>query len=194
MSGLPCGNKAALASKGSFAKQRNRRARQVGRVLATRFHDLVVDQLFDGKTQLPTALQPLIPAAEGLLQLHAAERARTLVRVEAGSGSLGAVNWLLERGSLVVAKEYSSERSATLAASVREWFDDPKRPERQVGWVMVPPRSSVGEVVRIALRCRKANRQWGYGVLIGPSDLAAILALLGRQAAAARTDAERLLA
>ncbi len=36
MSGLPCGKKAALATPGSFAKQRNRRGRQLGRVLATR--------------------------------------------------------------------------------------------------------------------------------------------------------------
>ena len=36
MSGLPCGSKAAFATKGYFAKQRNRRGRQVGRVLASR--------------------------------------------------------------------------------------------------------------------------------------------------------------
>ena len=36
MSGLPCGPKAAFATKGYFAKQRNRRGRQLGRVLATR--------------------------------------------------------------------------------------------------------------------------------------------------------------
>ena len=37
MSGLPCGPKAAFATKGYFAKQRNRRGRQLGRVLATRY-------------------------------------------------------------------------------------------------------------------------------------------------------------
>jgi len=35
MSGLPCGPKAAFATKGYFAKQRNRRGRQLGRVLAS---------------------------------------------------------------------------------------------------------------------------------------------------------------
>jgi hypothetical protein len=30
MSGLPCGPKAAFATKGYFAKQRNRRGRQIG--------------------------------------------------------------------------------------------------------------------------------------------------------------------
>src|SRR5713226_8425721 len=37
MSGLPCGPKAAFATKGYFAKQRNRRGRQLGRVLASRY-------------------------------------------------------------------------------------------------------------------------------------------------------------
>ncbi len=194
MSGMPCGKKAAFASKGYFAKQRNRRGRQLGRVLATRYHEIVVDQLFDGKTQLTTALQPLIQAAEGVLSLSEAKRARTIVRIDAGGGSLGAVNWLLSRGYVVLAKDYSSERSATLAASVSQWFDDPKLPERQVGWVSVAPREYVREVVRLAVRCRKANGQWGYGVLIGPVDQAPMLALLDRQAAAPQTDAARLLA
>src|SRR4051812_23230589 len=55
MSGMPCGPKAALATKGYFAKQRNRRGRQLGRVLASRYGEVVSDQLFDGKTQLTKA-------------------------------------------------------------------------------------------------------------------------------------------
>src|SRR6266542_3585291 len=105
MSGLPCGKKAAFASKGYFAKQRNRRGRQLGRVLASRYHEIVLDQLFDGKTQLASALQPLVAAAEGVLALSDAKRARTLIRVDAGGGSLGDVNWLLERGYHVLAKD-----------------------------------------------------------------------------------------
>jgi hypothetical protein len=45
MSGLPCGKKAAFATKGYFAKQRNRRGRQLGRVLASRYEEIVVDRL-----------------------------------------------------------------------------------------------------------------------------------------------------
>src|SRR5436190_20123804 len=148
MSGLPCGKKAAFATKGYFPKQRNRRGRQLGRVLASRYQESVVDQLFDGKTQLTSALQPLVIAAEAVLELGAAKRARTLLRIDAGGGSVDDINWLLERGYQVLAKDYSSVRSASLAASVTEWFDDPKLPERQVGWVMAPPNAYVREVVR----------------------------------------------
>src|SRR5205823_13518573 len=97
MSGLPCGPKAAFATKGYFAKQRNRRGRQLGRVLASRYGEIVVDRLFDGKTQLTGALQPLILAAEATLQLDEDKRRRSIVRVDAGGGSLADVNCLLTR-------------------------------------------------------------------------------------------------
>ena len=41
--GMPCGPKAALATKGYFPKQRNRRGRQLGRVVATRYGEIVTD-------------------------------------------------------------------------------------------------------------------------------------------------------
>jgi hypothetical protein len=65
MSGLPCGPKAACATKGYFAKQRNRRGRQLGRVVATVYEEVVVDRLFAGTTQLsgPWAwMRPSAPA------------------------------------------------------------------------------------------------------------------------------------
>jgi hypothetical protein len=161
MSGLPCCPNAAFATKGYFAKQRNRRGRQLGRVLATRYQEVVVDQVFDGTTQLATALQPLVRAAEAVLELDDARRATTRIRVDAGGGSVGDINWLLERGYQVLAKDYSSARSAHLAASVSSWFADPKVPERQVGLVTELPSVYVREVVRIAVRCRTAKGQWG---------------------------------
>src|SRR5690242_4926468 len=63
MSGLPCGPKAAFATKGYFAGQYHRRGRQVGRVLATKYEEVVVDRLFAGNVQLIKALQPLVEAA-----------------------------------------------------------------------------------------------------------------------------------
>ena len=181
MTGLPCGPKAAFASKGYFANQRNRRGRQLGRVLATHYQESVVDQLFDGKTQLATALQPLVNAAEAVLGLDDAQRASTLIRVDAGGGSVADINSLLAHGYQVLAKDYSSVRSARVATSVTTWFTDPKLPERQVGWVMEPASAYVRPVVRLAVRCQKANGQWGYGVLIAPTDLAALRRAVGQE-------------
>jgi hypothetical protein len=125
MSGVPRGKKAAFASKGYFAKQRNRRGRQLGRVLATHYQEVVVDQLFSGTTQLTTALRPLVEAAEHTLDLDKDRRQRTIIRVDAGGGSLDDVNWLLARGYQVLIKEYSAQRAQTLAARVTTWVDDP---------------------------------------------------------------------
>ncbi len=57
---MPCGPTAAFASKGYFAQQRNRRGRQLGRVLASQYDEVVVDRLFEGTVQLNRALIPLM--------------------------------------------------------------------------------------------------------------------------------------
>ena len=166
ITGLPCGPKAAFATKGYFAKQRNRRGRQLGRVLATHYQELVVEHLLPGTDQLAKALRPLVEATEQVLALDEVRRARTLIRVDAGGGSVGDINWLLGRGYQVLAKEYSGKRAHKLAATVAEWVDDPRVPGRQVGWVPGAAPEYVRPVQRIAVRCRKKNGQWGIGVLI----------------------------
>ena len=177
MSGLLCGPKAAFATPGYFAKQRHRRGRQLGRVLATQYHEVVVDQLFPGTTQLPGALQPLIEATEQRLELDAARRQRTIIRIDAGGGSLDDVNWLLRRGYQVLVKEYSGKRARKLAASVTTWVADPQVPGREVGWVPGAADEYVVPVVRIAVRCRKKNGQWAIGVLITTLDPTTALTL-----------------
>ncbi len=194
MSGLPCGKKAAFASKGYFAKQRNRRGRQLGRVLASRYEEVVVDRLFDGTTQLTKALQPLMQAGEQTLGLDEGKRARTVVRIDAGGGSLDDVNWLLLRGYQVHCKDYSSSRAKRLMQSVPYWVDDPKVEGRQVGWVRLPAPEYVRPVRRIAVRCRKANGQWGVGVLISTLCPAEVLALTQAQAGPDADPASVLLA
>jgi hypothetical protein len=177
MSGLPCGRKAAFATKGYFAKQRNRRGRQLGRVLATHYDEIVVDRLFAGNQQLTHAFQPLIEAAEQTLDLDEAQRARTILRVDSGGGSLDDLNWALERGYQLHGKDYSGKRARKLAETVTEWVDDPKHPGRQVGWVTAEPTEYARPVRRIAVRCRKKNQQWGIGVLITTLSDKDILAL-----------------
>jgi hypothetical protein len=180
MSGWPCGPKAALATKGYFARARNRRGRQLGRVLATHYDEVVIDQLYSGTTQLSTALQPLVTAAAQTLRLSAAKRARTIVRVDAGGGSLDDVNWLLEQGYAVHAKEYSSRRARALAESVTEWLADPRVPGRQMGWVTTVPSEYRRPVRRLAVRCRKKNGQWAIGVVVSAVPPAAVLQLSGQ--------------
>ncbi len=199
MSGLPCGKKAALATPGSFAKQRNRRGRQLGRVLATRDHEVVVDRLFSGTTQLNTALLPLLLAAERTLELDEARRQRTVVRIAAGAGSVADSNWVLFRGYHILAKDYSTERARLLADSVTAWQEDPRQPERQVGVVTAPASMyRAGQhrrsITRVAVRCRRANGQWAIGVALSTLPVADALALTGQDPALAADPVACLLA
>lgn len=184
MSGMPCGKKAALATAGYFAKQRNRRGRQLGRVMATRYREIVVDCLFDGKTQLNVALLPLVVAAEATLELDAAKRERTLIRIDAGAGSISDSNWLLMRGYVVVTKDYATARARLLAGQVRDWVVDPHDAGRQVGLVPGPACDyHAGQyrrtITRVAVRCRLANGQWGVGVVVSSLSVADACALAG---------------
>jgi hypothetical protein len=166
LSGMPCGPKADAASKGYFANARNRRGRQLGRVVATRYGEIVTDQVFAGTTSLVTALRPLVEAAEQVLDLDERRRKRTILRIDAGGGSLDDINWVLARGYHIHTKDYSRQRARKLGQSVTDWLDDPQIAGRQVGWVSIPATEYVREVRRIAIRWRKKNGQWEYAVVI----------------------------
>lgn len=182
MTGRPCGKKAAFATKGYFAKQRNRRGRQEGYLIATFYEEIVAKQLFDGKTQLTKALCFLVEAAEKTFELGQNEekRQRTILRVDSGGGSVDDINWVLKRGYHFHGKDYSGTRAQNLAESVIEWFDDPRCPERQVGWVTQKADMYCRPVKRIAVRCRKNNGQWGAGVLISTLSPQDVLELMGQ--------------
>jgi hypothetical protein len=170
LSGLPCGKKAAFATKGYFDGQYHRRGRQVGRVLVSPFDEVVADQIFAGNTHLGPVLSQLMSSAERRLGLSAddaaAARAQVLVRLDAGGGGVACCNWLLERGYQLLTKDYSSQRAERLAKSVTRWVDDPRCAGRQVGWVMQPTSEYVRPVLRVAVRCQKEAGDWQTAVLI----------------------------
>lgn len=180
MSGMPCGPKAAFATKGYFAHQYHRRGRQVGRVLATQYEEVVTDRLFAGNVQLVTALQPLVEAAEQTLQLDQARRARTLLRLDSGGGTVTDLNWLLARGYEILSKEYSCQRARRLAKTVTHWVQDPECAERSFGWVNEPAADYVRPLKRIAVRCLKQDQTFAYAVLLCSLSAQQVFTLLGR--------------
>ena len=179
MTGRPCGKKANFASKGYFAKQRNRRGRQEGYVIGTWYEEIIVERLFDGKTQLNKALHPLIETAEQVLGPDERKRQRTILRIDSGGGSVEDINWILRRGYQVHGKDYSGVRAKALAESVHQWINDPADSSRQMGWVSLPAELYCRPVQRIAVRCRKKNGQWGYGVILSTLSPNDVLLLTG---------------
>jgi Transposase DDE domain group 1 len=186
MTGMPCGKKAEFATKGYFAHQRDCRGRQLARCVATYYHEILAEQLYDGKTQLQVALIPLLQEAISVLKLDASQRAHTIIRVDSGGGTQEDINWVLSQGFAFHGKDYSGKRAEVLALSVRQWIDDPKCPGRQIGWVQEADTAYVRPVVRIAVRCARANGGWGVGVLVSTLSAADVIALTGRPCHEAR--------
>ena len=178
--GKPCGPTAEMAAKGYFGEQRYRRGRQLGRVLATHYHEIVVDQLSAGNTPSVTVFQPLVIAAEQALELDDEKRSHTILRIDAGSGSVDNINWALRRGYQVHGKDYSGNRAPILARSVTQWVSDPRVRGREIGWVTAQPTEYVRPVRRVAVRCRKKNGQWAIGVIVSSLEPEDVLAVMKR--------------
>lgn len=165
MSGMPAGRQGEGVSKGFFSGQKNRRGRQLGRVTATLYDEILVDRLYPGKRQLERSLPELVQAAAAVLGLTEYQRSRTIVRVDAGGGTDPNINGLLQDGYQVLAKMKSGKRARKLARSVTIWYPDPKLPEREVGWVEAP-FAYARTTRQLALRTRKKNGQWSFHVLV----------------------------
>jgi hypothetical protein len=165
MSGLPAGSQGEGVTKGYFSGQRNRRGRQLGRVTATLYDEIVVERLYSGKAQLEQSLQALVQAAEEVLGLDEARRRRTVVRVDGGGGRDEDVNWLLSRGYLVLVKVKNWQRALKLSKSVTTWHADAKTGSREVGWV-AKPHVYDRPTRQLAVRTPKADGSWHHRVLV----------------------------
>jgi hypothetical protein len=165
MTGLPAGRQGEGVTKGYFAGQKNRRGRQLGRVVATLYDEIVVDRLYDGKRQLDRSLQELVTATEDVLELSVAQRRQTLLRVDAGGGRDADINWMLAQGYQVLVKVKNHKRAQKLARSVTTWYPDPKAEGREVGWVAAP-HPYVKSTRQLAIRKRKRTGEWSYHVLV----------------------------
>lgn len=181
MSGLPCGPRVELSRKGYFSKAGIRTGRQLGRVIASLYEEIVVDQTFAGNVQLTSCLRQLLSAAEEVLGLDYDRRTRTLLRMDAGGGILDDLNWCLARGYQLHCKDISSKRAEAWAATVQEWFEDPNNPDRQFGWVI--PGDSLDYVLpvkRLAIRWHKRNGQLCHQLLVSTLEPREVIELLGR--------------
>jgi Transposase DDE domain group 1 len=187
MTGLPCSKRAEFAAKGYFSTKGIRYGRQLGRVVATHYQEIVTDRLYGGGVQLAKALRQLVMSAEQTLELNTYRRSRTILRMDAGGGSIDEVNWLLARGYQLHGKDISARRAEGWACTVKRWYADPQHPGRQVGWA--EPETTpdyVRPVKRLVIRWHKRNGQTSYGMLISTLTPRDVLQLLGQPAAFAR--------
>jgi len=197
LTGLHAGASAEGATTGYFADRRQRRGRQLGRVLATHTEELVVERLYAGRCQLDASFQDLVRAAEDVLELTENKRKRTILRADAGAGDDRNINWTLARAYYLLTKVRNWRRAYKLAQTVTHWYPDPKVADRQLGWVQTPARYA-RPTRQVAVRHPKKTKtgqvDWHYHVLVFNLTDAMLFQLSGQPQPCRPTARQRLLA
>ncbi len=180
MTGLCAGRLGEGVTKGFFSDRPNARGRQLGRVIATHYDEVLTERLFSGKRQLETSLLGLVEATAQTLELDANKRKNTLLRIDGGGGSATNIQALLGDGYQVLIKVHNWQRAHKLAATVTKWFRDPKVPDREIGWVSQPhPYGRATQ--QIAIRKRKPKGKWSYAVIVSTLSDPRLCELNGRR-------------
>jgi len=165
MSGMPAGRQGDGVEKGYFAKQKNKRGRQLGRVYATLYDEIISERLYNGKTQLNRSLLGLVIDAETILNLNPGFCKRTILRIDGGGGNDADINWLLARQYALLVKVTHWKRVQRLVATVSTWQTDPKDPRRQTGWIEAPFAYDQ-DTRQLAVRCQGKNGKWHTAILV----------------------------
>jgi hypothetical protein len=127
LTGLRASKRAEGSTKGYFSGSRNATGRQLVRVSAPSYGELIFEKLYPGNTASCEVLKETIKEVERILGSDRAARKRTLVRLDGGFGTDHNLNWLIWRGYHFVAKGYGGTRAKKLASSVPEdsWCEGP---------------------------------------------------------------------
>ena len=165
LTGLLAGRKAEGAEKGYFSGERNGRGRQVGRVYASQYDEIVNEQLYSGKVQLEASLLELVKIAENVLNSNEDRRKRTILRVDGGGGTDKNIDPLLLDGYWILMKVKNWQRTQKLVKTVQDWHSLPELPGHDVGWVE-SPHEYTKATRQLAVRWPKEKGGFHYCVLV----------------------------
>src|SRR5579862_6973659 len=179
LSGRECGPEAEGATKGYFADHRGATGRQEGRVYASEYDETVCVRLFEGNTTTAASVEPLLKDAQDAFDFSPHQRERTVIRMDAGGGTVAEVNACLKAGYQFHGKDFSTVRATALAQTVTTWYPDPTHPGRQIGLVTAKPDEYVRPLVRIAQRWHDKKGQVHYCVLLSSLTAEAVASLQG---------------
>lgn len=193
LTGLLAGKQAEGASKGYFSGTKNARGRQLGRVIASQYDEIVCEQLYDGKVQLEKCLIGLVEMTETVLNLDENRRTRTILRVDGGGGTDGNINWSLLRGYFWMSKVKNWQRTSKLVEPITGWESIPELFGHEVAWVPAP-HDYERPMRQLAVRWPKPKGGWHYCVLVFNLNDEMIFELAGKTISALPTEQDLLSA
>jgi hypothetical protein len=165
LTGLTAGRKAEGSEKGYFSGKRNGRGRQVGRVYASQYDEIIHEQLYPGKVQLEASLLGLVEKAENVLDSNENRRKRTILRVDGGGGTDKNIDQLLLDGYWLLIKVKNWQRTQKLVKTVTSWQSLSELPGHDVGWVELPHQYEK-TTRQLAVRWPKEKGGFHYCVLV----------------------------
>lgn len=166
LSAMVSGEQAEGATKGYFSGHKNRRGRQLGRVVASLYDEIVFEKLYAGTVQLEKNLPELIQMAENVLDLDENRRKHTILRVDAGGGTDANINFFLERDYFGFTKVKNWQRTRKLVKTVTSWQSVSQLPDHECSWVG-EPHEYTRPTRQLAVRwANKKKGGWHYCVLV----------------------------
>lgn len=167
LTGLLASPHAEGSTKGYFPDHRGSRGRQLCRVLAMPYQEIVGQALLPGDTLSHATLKPMMHQVQQRLTLSTFQRQHILLRWDAGFGTDQNINWMLSQDYQILGKMYVHTRVRKLVRSVPAWVPTPSSPGREMGLLPVPHRYA-RKTTHVMVRTPKQHPEhaWGYGALV----------------------------
>src|SRR5215203_2218749 len=155
LTGLRASKKAELSTKGYFSGSRNATGRQLVRVSAPSYGEIIFSKLHPGNTNSCEVLKQTMNEVERVLGSSPHKRQRTLIRLDGGFGTDENIEWLCSCGYQFVVKGYGGGRAGKLARSVVEdaWHGGPT-----TGQLLAIPTQE--EALRYSRKTKTVLRRW----------------------------------
>ena len=144
---MPIGAKAEESERTWMGRNRSKTGRKTLRITASPYREILHETLLRGTATAVPALQAALLEVETPLGWRRERRAQMVLRLEGGFGTTEIRNWLLSRGSQVVAKISNHGRVQKLRHAIGPW-QPTSSPGREMAAIVRPHRF-----------CR-ATRQW----------------------------------
>jgi hypothetical protein len=161
---LPIGAQAEGSERTWMGRHRSKTGRKTLRVTASDYREILHETLLRGKSSAVPALKAALGAVETRLGWTRERRQRIVLRLDGGFGTTEVLNWLLSRGSQVVAKISHQGRVRKLRQTIGAW-QPTSSPGREIAAGLHPHRFC-RTTRQWVIRTPKEQGDYQYAVLV----------------------------